>query len=96
LSGGEKVRCMLSRMMLSGASALMLDQPTNHIDLEAIAALNNGLSDFKGNIIFTTHDHQLIQTAANRIIELKEGKAYDYQMTYDEYLDKKRQEEENN
>ena len=87
LSGGEKVRCMLSRLMLSGASILLLDQPTNHLDLESVAALNNGLVDFKGNIIFTTHDHQLIQTVANRIIEFKDGKLIDHAMTYDEYIE---------
>ena len=87
LSGGEKVRCMLSRLMLSGASVLLLDQPTNHLDLESVAALNNGLTDFKGNIIFTTHDHQLIQTAANRIIEFKDGGITDRVMTYDEYVE---------
>ncbi|MDR0839671.1 MAG: ATP-binding cassette domain-containing protein [Oscillospiraceae bacterium] len=88
LSGGEKVRCMLSKMMLSGASILMLDQPTNHLDLESIAALNNGMSDFAGNIIFTTHDHQLIQTVANRIIEFTgDGKITDRLMTYDEYIE---------
>jgi ATPase subunit of ABC transporter with duplicated ATPase domains len=87
LSGGEKVRCMLSRLMLSGASVLLLDQPTNHLDLESVAALNNGLTDFKGNIIFTTHDHQLIQTVANRIIEFKDGKLIDRVMTYDEYVE---------
>ena len=87
LSGGEKVRCMLSRLMLSGASILSLDQPTNHLDLESVAALNNGLVDFKGNIIFTTHDHQLIQTTANRIIEFKDGKLIDHAMTYDEYVE---------
>ncbi|MDR3309938.1 MAG: ATP-binding cassette domain-containing protein [Oscillospiraceae bacterium] len=91
LSGGEKVRCMLSKMMLSGASVLLFDQPTNHLDLESIAALNNGMSDFQGNIIFTTHDHQLIQTVANRIIEFSGGKIRDYPMTYDEYLEKQRQ-----
>jgi len=87
LSGGEKVRCMLSKMMLSGASVLLLDQPTNHLDLESIAALNNGMSDFAGNIIFTTHDHQLIQTVANRIIEFKDGGIIDRVMTYDEYIE---------
>ena len=86
LSGGEQVRCMLSRLMLSGANILLLDQPTNHLDLESIAALNNGILDFKGNVIFTTHDHQLIQTAANRIIEFKEGGIVDRAMTYDEYI----------
>ncbi|MDR2568888.1 MAG: ATP-binding cassette domain-containing protein, partial [Oscillospiraceae bacterium] len=87
LSGGEKVRCMLSRLMLSGASVLLLDQPTNHLDLESVAALNNGLTDFKGNIIFTTHDHQLIQTVANRIIEFKDEEVIDRIMTYDEYVE---------
>ncbi|MCL2402039.1 MAG: ATP-binding cassette domain-containing protein [Oscillospiraceae bacterium] len=87
LSGGEKVRCMLSKMMLSGASVLLLDQPTNHLDLESVAALNNGMSGFNGNIIFTTHDHQLIQTVANRIIEFKDGGIIDRAMTYDEYIE---------
>lgn len=87
LSGGEKVRCMLSRLMLSGASVLMLDQPTNHLDLESVAALNNGLSDFKGNVIFTTHDHQLVQTVANRIIEITQDGIIDRAVTYDEYLE---------
>ena len=86
LSGGEKVRCMLSKMMLYGASIIRFDQPANHLDLESIAALNNGMSDFKGNIIFTTHDHQLTQTVANRIIEIKDGKLIDRKMTYDEYI----------
>jgi ATPase subunit of ABC transporter with duplicated ATPase domains len=94
LSGGEKVRCMLSRMMLSGASVLLFDQPTNHLDLESIAALNNGMSDFAGNIIFTTHDHQLIQTVANRIIEFKDGGIIDRLMTYDEYVESMRVVEE--
>ena len=93
LSGGEKVRCMLSKLMLSGASVLLLDQPTNHLDLESIAALNNGLADFGGNIIFTTHDHQLIQTVANRIIEFTDNEIIDRVMTYDEYVDIKKQEE---
>ena len=87
LSGGEKVRCMLSKLMLSGASVLLLDQPTNHLDLEGVAALNNGLSDFNGNVIFTTHDHQLIQTVANRIIEFKDSSIIDRAMTYDEYVE---------
>ena len=87
LSGGEKVRCMISKMMLSGASVLMFDQPTNHLDLESITALNNGMDDFKGNIIFASHDHQLIQTVANRIIEFKaDGTIVDYKGTYDEYI----------
>ena len=90
LSGGEKVRCMLSKLMLSGSSILLLDQPTNHLDLESIAALNNGLTEFDGNIIFTTHDHQLLQTVANRIIEFRNGEMYDHVMTYDEYIENRR------
>jgi ATPase subunit of ABC transporter with duplicated ATPase domains len=89
LSGGEKVRCMLSRMMLSGANVILLDQPTNHLDLESITALNNGLIDFKGNILFTSHDHQFIHTVANRIIELTQTGFIDKMMTYDEYLETK-------
>jgi ATPase subunit of ABC transporter with duplicated ATPase domains len=87
LSGGEKVRCMLSKLMLSGCSVLLLDQPTNHLDLESVAALNNGLVDFKGNVILTTHDHQLIQTMANRIIEFTNDGIIDRAMTYDEYVE---------
>ena len=87
LSGGEKVRCMLSKMMLSGANVLLLDEPTNHLDLESITALNNGLIAFKGSLIFASHDHQFIQTIANRIIELTPNGMVDKQMTYDEYLD---------
>ena len=86
LSGGEKVRCMLSRMMLSGANFLLLDQPTNHLDLESIAALNNGLEAFKYNIIFSCHDHQLTQTVANRIIEITDDGIIDRCCTYDEYM----------
>lgn len=90
LSGGEKVRCMLSRMMLSGANVLLLDQPTNHLDLESIAALNNGLSDVKCNVLVASHDHQLVQTVANRIFDFTpEGKLIDRAMTYDEYLQAK-------
>lgn len=90
LSGGEKVRCMLSRMMLAGSNILLLDQPTNHLDLESITALNNGLIAFKGNVIFTSHDHQFIQTIANRIIEIKkDGTMVDKLGTYDEYLETK-------
>ena len=88
LSGGEKVRCMLSRMMLSGANILLLDQPTNHLDLESITALNKGLEDFKGNVLFTSHDHQLTQTVANRIFVLQDGKLSDYRTTFDEYIEK--------
>ena len=77
---------MLSRMMLSGANFLLLDQPTAHLDLESIAALNNGLEAFKHNIIFSCHDHQLTQTVANRIIEITEDGIIDRQCTYDEYM----------
>ncbi|MGD6877916.1 ABC-F family ATP-binding cassette domain-containing protein [Bacillus infantis] len=87
LSGGEKVRCMLSKMMLSGANVLLLDEPTNHLDLESITALNNGLTSYKGSMIFASHDHQFIQTIANRIIEITPNGTVDKQMTYDEYLE---------
>jgi ATPase subunit of ABC transporter with duplicated ATPase domains len=89
LSGGEKVRCMLSKMMLSSANVLILDQPTNHLDLESITALNNGLIDFKSNILFASHDHQFIQTITNRIIELTSDGLIDKSMSYDEYLESK-------
>ncbi|MCA0174061.1 ABC-F family ATP-binding cassette domain-containing protein [Bacillus sp. RAR_GA_16] len=87
LSGGEKVRCMLSKMMLSGANVLVLDDPTNHLDLESITALNNGLMNFKGAMIFTSHDHQFIQTIANRVIEVTPKGIIDKEATYDEYLE---------
>jgi ATPase subunit of ABC transporter with duplicated ATPase domains len=87
LSGGERVRCMLSRMMLSSANVLILDQPTNHLDLESITAVNNGLVDYKSNVLFASHDHQFIQTIANRIIEITPDGLVDKQMTYDEYLE---------
>ncbi|USK35494.1 ATP-binding cassette domain-containing protein [Bacillus sp. F19] len=87
LSGGEKVRCMLSKMMLSSSNILLLDEPTNHLDLESITALNNGLIAFKGAMIFTSHDHQFVQTIANRIIELTPKGVIDKQMSYDEYLE---------
>ncbi|MGL4772887.1 MAG: ABC-F family ATP-binding cassette domain-containing protein [Clostridium sp.] len=88
LSGGEKVRCMLSRLMLSNANVLMLDQPTNHLDLESITAVNNGLKDFNSNLIFASHDHQFVQTIANRIIDVKDnGSIVDRTMSYDEYLE---------
>lgn len=87
LSGGEKVRCMLSRMMLNEANFLLLDQPTNHLDLESITALNNGLVDYKSNIIFTSHDHQFVQTIANRIIDMRPDGLIDKRMSYDEYLE---------
>ncbi|MBM7552561.1 ABC-F family ATP-binding cassette domain-containing protein [Thalassobacillus pellis] len=87
LSGGEKVRCMLSKMMLSGSNVLILDEPTNHLDLESITALNNGLIKFKGSVLFASHDHQFIETIANRIIELTPKGIIDKEMTYDEYLE---------
>lgn len=86
LSGGEKVRCMLSRMMLAKANLLMMDEPTNHLDLESITALNNGMNDFPGNIIFASHDHELVNTVANRIIEITPTGFIDKMMPYDEYL----------
>lgn len=86
LSGGEKVRCMISKMMLSGANVLLFDQPTNHLDLESIAALNNGMDAFEYNIIFSSHDHQLTQSVANRIIELTEDGCIDRLCSYDEYM----------
>lgn len=87
LSGGEKVRCMLSRMMLFGSNVLILDQPTNHLDLESITALNNGLIDFKGILLFASHDHEFIQTTANRIIEIYEdGHMVDKYSTYDDFV----------
>ncbi len=89
ISGGEKVRCMLSRMMLSGANVLMLDQPTNHLDLESIAALNNGLEAVKCNVMVASHDHQLIETVCNRVFDFTaDGKLIDRKMTYDEYLER--------
>lgn len=87
LSGGEKVRCMLAKMMLSSANVLIFDQPTNHLDLESITALNNGLCDYKGNLLFTSHDHQFIQTIANRIIEITDSGIVDKKISYDEYLE---------
>ncbi|MBR4862746.1 MAG: ATP-binding cassette domain-containing protein [Firmicutes bacterium] len=87
LSGGEKVRCMLSRMMLFGSNVLVMDQPTNHLDLESITAVNDGLIAFKGNVLFSSHDHEFIQTVANRIMEIdKDGKLTDRLCTYDEYI----------
>ena len=87
LSGGERVRCMLCKMMLSGANVLLLDEPTNHLDLEAITALNEGLIKYPGTILFTSHDHQFVQTVANRIIEILPGSIVDRHESYDEYLD---------
>jgi ATPase subunit of ABC transporter with duplicated ATPase domains len=87
LSGGEKVRCMLSRMMLSNANVLILDEPTNHLDLESITALNNGLNSYTGTILFASHDHQLVDTVANRIIEITPKGIMDKQMPYDEFIE---------
>ena len=87
LSGGEKVRCMLSRMMMERANVLMLDEPTNHLDLESITAFNNSLKNYKGSVIFTTHDHEFAQTVGNRVVELTPNGAIDRYMTFDEYLD---------
>jgi len=86
LSGGEKVRCMLSKMMLSGANLLMLDEPTNHLDLESITAFNNSLMEFPGTVMFTSHDHEFTQTVANRVIELSPKGNLDKLVTYDEYI----------
>ena len=87
LSGGEKVRCMLSKMMLSGANLLILDEPTDHLDVETITSLNEALINFKGAILFSTHDHQFMETTANRIIDFKEdGKYIDKMTTYEEFL----------
>lgn len=87
LSGGEKVRCMLSRMMMLRANVLMLDEPTNHLDLESITAFNNSLKNFKGSVLFTTHDHEFAQTVANRVVELTPSGVIDRYMTFDDYLD---------
>jgi ATPase subunit of ABC transporter with duplicated ATPase domains len=89
LSGGEKVRCMVSRMMLQGANLLILDEPTNHLDLESITAFNNSLKDFPGTVLFTSHDHTFTQTIANRVLELKPDGFVDTLSTYDDYLEKK-------
>ncbi len=87
LSGGERVRCMLCRMMMSGANVLILDEPTNHLDLESITALNEGLIDYKGTLLFCSHDHQFVQTIADRIIEILPGGLIDRKETYDEYIE---------
>ena len=86
ISGGEKVRCVLSKMMLSGANFLIFDEPTNHLDMESITALNEGMKKFKGNMLFTSHDHQLTQTVANRIIDINADTVIDREVTYNEYL----------
>ena len=87
LSGGEKVRCMLSRMMLSGANVLVMDEPTNHLDLESITSLNNGLISFTGTLLFASHDHQFVETIADRIMEFTPEGFVDRKMTYEEYLE---------
>ncbi len=87
LSGGEKVRCMLAKMMLEGSNFLIFDEPTNHLDLESITALNNGMKNFRGCMLFTSHDQELMNTVANRIIEINGTKKFDKQVTYDEYID---------
>ncbi len=87
LSGGEKVRCMLSKMMLAKGNLLMLDEPTNHLDLESITALNNGMAEFRGTMLFTSHDHELVSTVANRIIEITPNGIIDKMMPYDAYLE---------
>lgn len=86
LSGGEKVRCMFSRMMLFGSNFLLLDQPTDHLDLESITAVNNGLAKFHGNVLFSSHDYEIVNSVANRIIEITENGILDYQGTYEDYL----------
>ena len=86
LSGGERVRCMLSKMMISGANVLILDEPTDHLDMESISALNNALIKFPGVLIFSSRDHQVVETTANRIMEIRDGKLIDKMTTYDEYL----------
>jgi len=86
LSGGEKVRCMFSRMMLFGSNALVLDQPTDHLDLESITAVNHGLSDFKGNVLLYTHDYEMMNTVANRIITLKDVGIHDFSGKYEELV----------
>ena len=87
LSGGEKVRCLLSKMMISGANVLILDEPTDHLDMESITALNNGMKKFPGVLLFSSRDHQIVETTANRIMEiLPDGSMIDKMTTYDEYL----------
>ncbi len=90
LSGGEKVRCMMSKTMVEGSNVILMDQPTNHLDLESITALNNGMSDFKGVLLFSSHDHELLQSIANRIFEIKDGKLVDRMCDYETFLEKYR------
>ena len=87
LSGGEKVRCVLSKLMLSGANFLIFDEPTNHLDMESITALNDGMQKYKGIMMFTSHDHQLTQTVANKIVDITENKVTVRECTYDEFLE---------
>ena len=94
LSGGEKVRCMFSRMMLFGSNMLIIDQPTDHLDLESITAVNHGMQNFKGNILFSSHDYEIMNTVANRIIEITEDGFVDRRCTYEEYLEYKKEKEE--
>jgi len=93
LSGGERVRCMLSKMMLSGANALILDEPNNHLDLESITSLNNALIDFSEVVLFASHDHQFVSTVANRIVEITPGGIVDVMMDFDDYLAMKEEQE---
>ena len=90
LSGGEKVRCMFSRMMMFGSNMLVIDQPTDHLDLESITAVNNGMNNFKGNILFSSHDYEILNTVANRIIEITPDGIIDRVGTYEEFLEYKR------
>ena len=86
LSGGEKVRCMLSKMMLAKGNLILMDEPTNHLDLESITALNNAMAEYRGTLLFTSHDHELMNTVATRIVEITPTGTIDKMMTYDDYL----------
>ena len=90
LSGGEKVRCMFARMMMFGSNMLIIDQPTDHLDLESITAVNNGMKNFKGNILFSSHDYEILNTVANRIIEITPDGYIDRRGTYEEFLEYKK------
>jgi ATPase subunit of ABC transporter with duplicated ATPase domains len=87
ISGGEKVRCMLAKMMLTSGNVLLFDEPTNHLDLESITALNKGLINYKGNLLLTSHDQELMQTVCNRIIKITDRKDYDKVISYDEFIE---------
>ena len=91
LSGGEKVRCVLSKLMLSGANFLMFDEPTNHLDMESITALNEGMQKYKGIMMFTSHDHQLTQTVANKIVDISNNNVIIRECSYDDYLEEQSQ-----